>query len=130
VTDVSFQSERIAPAETATIVVTVRNPQSTADSHLVELELFGQTVNSQEVTVPAGGTTTVQFVHDIVAPGNYTARVDSETDTIRVVDSNGATASSTMTPATTSTRFPGFGPLVALVALVFALAGLSVARRR
>jgi hypothetical protein len=127
VTDVSFASDRISAAEEATAVVTVRNPQSTADTHLVELELFGEVVNSEEVTVPAGGTATVTFVHNIVAPGTYTARVDSETASIRVVEPDGPTSSPASEQTTTSTTFPGFGLVITLLALAFA--ALGVARR-
>jgi hypothetical protein len=126
VTDVSFDSERIARDETATLVATVRNPQPTADTHTVELELFGQVVNSREVTVPPGGVTKVEFTHNIVAPGTYTARVGSETDTIRVVETS-ETATATPT-STTSTQFPGFGFLVALVSLAVVFLGLSSRR--
>jgi hypothetical protein len=55
VTDVSFRSEQIVASETAVIVVTVSNPQPTVGTHVIELELFDQVVNSREVAVPAGG---------------------------------------------------------------------------
>jgi PGF-CTERM protein len=71
------------------------------------------------VTVPANGVTTVEFAHNIVEPGTYTARVGNETATVRVLAADG-TPPSTATPATTSTTFPGFGTVVALVALVVA----------
>ena len=125
VTDVSVQSDRISMDTPATISVTVANPQDVADTHTVELELFGQIVNSREVTVPANGVTTVQFTHNIVAPGTYTARVDDETATIRVVDPGQSTATPTST--STSTQFPGFGAGVALLAV--ALATLLFVRR-
>jgi PGF-CTERM protein len=125
VTDVSFRSERITPDEVATVVVTIENPQSIADQHTVELELFGQVVNSREVTIPADDETRVQFTHDIVAPGTYTAQVGDETATIRVVDPGQSAA--TATPTSTSTQFPGFGPLAALVGIV--VCGLALARR-
>jgi hypothetical protein len=124
VTDVSFRSSRISTDERAVVVVTVQNPQSTPDTHTVELELFGQVVNSREVAVPAGETRTVQFVHHIVAPGTYTARVDSETATIRVV---GADGNATATPTETATTFPGFGAVVAVLSV--ALAVLFFGRR-
>jgi hypothetical protein len=120
VTNVSFQSERISRDEAATLVVTVRNPQSTADTHTVEVELFGQVVNSREVTVPPDGVTKVEFTHNIVAPGTYTAHVGSETDTIRVVAPDG-TATPTPTPSTTSTTFPGFSVTAALLSIALAL---------
>jgi PGF-CTERM protein len=121
VTDVSVRSARITTDEPAVITVTVRNPQPTVDTHLVELELFGQVINRREVTVPGGGAATVQFTYDIVAPGNYTARVDSETATIRVRAPGRATASLTATPTpATSTEFPGFGPVSVVVSLVLA----------
>ena len=124
VTDVSFEPSRISTNVQATVVVTVQNPQSTADTHPVELEMFGQVMNSREVTVPARGETTVEFSFSIVEPGTYTARVDSETATVTVVEP--AEATGTPTPST-STQFPGFGAGVALSAL--ALAALFLARR-
>jgi PGF-CTERM protein len=125
VVDVSFEQETIRSSEAATVVVTVRNPNETPDTHVVELEMFGQVINSREVTVPAGGETTVRFEHNIVAPGTYTARVDGETATIRVLEPDQTPAPST--PGATSTTFPGFGPAVVLVALL--LAALALARR-
>jgi hypothetical protein len=124
VTDVSFRSEQIRTDENATVVVTVTNPQETADTHEVELELFGQVVNSEAVTVPAEGQRKVEFVHNIVAPGTYTARVDGETDTVDVV---GSSETTTVSPTTTSTTFPGFGVIAVLVSVV--LVGLAVVRR-
>ncbi|WP_136592533.1 PGF-CTERM sorting domain-containing protein [Salinigranum halophilum] len=88
--------------------------------------MFGQVINAREVTVPARGEAAVQFNHNIVEPGTYTARVDDETATVTVVESADATSAATGTP-TTSTQFPGFGPLVALSALL--LAALFLARR-
>jgi PGF-CTERM protein len=82
-------------------------------------------INSRNVTVPAGGETTVRFEHNVVAPGTYTARVDGETATVRVRDPGETPAPSTT--GATSTTFPGFGPAVALVALL--LAALALARR-
>jgi hypothetical protein len=127
VTDVSFERETVRPAEDAVVVVTLRNPTDQAGTHTVDLELFGQVVNSREVTVPANGETRVQFVHDIVAPGTYTARVENETATVRVV---GPGQSSTPTPTATSTEFPGFGPLAAAVAIAGSVVAAVAARRR
>ena len=128
VTDVSFERETIRPSEEAVVVVTLRNPTDQPGTHTVELELFGQVVNSREVAVPADGETQVQFVHDIVAPGTYTARVDGETATVTVVDPGQSPSTST----STSTEFPGLGPLAAVVAVVVAIAGsiAAVAARR
>ncbi|WP_380680358.1 hypothetical protein [Salinigranum sp. GCM10025319] len=126
VTDVSFERGTIRPSEDAVVVVTLRNPNDQPGTHTVELELFGQVVDSREVAVPANGETQIQFVHDIVAPGTYTARVDGETATVTVVDPS----QSPSTPTSTSTQLPGFGPLVALVAVAAAIAGSVVAVRR
>jgi hypothetical protein len=112
------------------ILVTVRNPNDTAERYPVRLELFGDVVNSQVVTVPAGGETTVRFVHDIVAPGNYTARVDSETATVRVLaPDESRPASPSAGESTTSTQFPGFGPPAVFVALAFVVVVLLRVRR-
>ncbi|WP_318567644.1 PGF-CTERM sorting domain-containing protein [Salinigranum marinum] len=125
VTDVSFEKQEIRPSEEAVVLVTVQNPTDRPRTDTVELELFGQLVNSREVTVPAGGETTVRFVHNIVAPGTYTARVDTETATVRVRAPRSTTASTSS--SSTSTTFPGFGPPVALVAA--AVAALLFVRR-
>lgn len=128
VVDVSFEKRNIRPSENAVVLVTVRNPQQTADTHRIELELFDQVVNTREVTVPAQGETTVEFVHNIVEPGTYTARVDSETATVRVLASD-ETASQASTARTTSTTFPGFGVVTGLVALVSSLVAVHLVRR-
>jgi hypothetical protein len=126
VTDVSFTQETIQSSGTAVVVVTVRNTRPTAATRLVELELFDQVVNSREVTVAANDEATVRFVHTIVAPGTYTARVDNETATVRVIGPE-----STPPPtSTTSTDFPGFGGPVTTAALLAALVGAALLARR
>jgi hypothetical protein len=130
VVDVSFEQEAIRSSETAVVLVTVRNPNGTSETHVVELEMFGEVINSREVAVPAGGETTVRFEHNIVAPGTYTARVDGETATIRVLEP-GETPSPQPPTSTTSTTFPGFGAVAAVLALVLVLvSGVRRARRR
>ncbi|WP_152039368.1 hypothetical protein [Salinigranum salinum] len=127
VVDVSFEQETIPTSEAAIVVVTVQNPHETPDTHVVELEMFGEVINSREVTVPADGETTVRFEHNIVAPGTYTARVDGETATLRVLEP-GETPSP---QPTTSTTFPGFEPVAVVLALALALVfGVRRARRR
>jgi hypothetical protein len=127
VTDVSFERGTIRSSETAVVVVTVRNPQSTADTHLVELELFDQVVNSREVTVAANDEATVRFVHTIVASGTYTARVGNETATIRVLASD-ETPSSTPVADSPSTALPSVRLLVVVALVSFVVAAL-LARR-
>jgi hypothetical protein len=126
VTDVSFERQEIRPSEEAVVLVTVRNPTDRQRTDTVDLELFGQLVNSREVTVPAGEQTTVRFVHNIVAPGTYTARAGTETATVRVRAPEQSTTATVTSSGSTSTTFPGFGP-VALVAA--AVAALLFARR-
>jgi hypothetical protein len=126
VTDVSVRSERVAVGEPTVVVVTVRNPTSTVDDHTVELELFEQIVNSREVRVPPRGEVQVEFTHNIVAPGTYTARAGSETATVTVVEAD--RGSDTPTTPTTSTTFPGFGLFVAFLSVL--AGGLVLARRR
>lgn len=126
VTTVTAEPQRVSAGERATILVTVKNPQPTADTHTVELELFGSVVDSNKVNVPARGETTVEFAYNIVEPGTHTVRVGSETTNVTVVEAENGT--STTTPSSmTSTQFPGFGPVVVLVSLV--LAGLLLTRR-
>jgi PGF-CTERM protein len=125
VTDVEARPSRITTNRQATVLVTVSNPQSEADTDTVELELFGEVVNTRNVTVPAGGETVVEFVYNIVQPGTYTARVDDRTATVTVVEPAGSARSTS--PMSTSTRFPGFGLGVTLVALTLAV--LVVLRR-
>jgi hypothetical protein len=127
VTDVSVRSERVAVGEPTVVVVTVRNPTTTADDHTVELELFGQIVNSREVRVPPRGAVQVEFTHEIVAPGTYTARAGTETATVTVVEADRRSDTPT-TPTATSTTFPGFGLFVAFVSVL--AGGLLLARRR
>jgi hypothetical protein len=129
VVDVSFERGAIQPTEAAVVVVTVRNPHATPDTHAVELEMFGEVINSREVTVPANGETTVRFEHNIVAPGTYTARVDGETATLRVLEP-GETPSPEPTTSTTSTTFPGFGSVAVFLALALVLIFGALRARR
>jgi hypothetical protein len=117
VTNVSFEPSRVSTNVQANVVVTVQNPQSTTDTHTVDLEISGQVVSSRQVTVPAGGEATVRFNFNFVEPGTYTARVDSETATVTVVEPGELTS----TPDATSTQFPGFGPIVVLVSAALAV---------
>jgi hypothetical protein len=119
VTDVSFETPEIVAGERAVVSVTVANPQSVEDTHTVRLELFGEVVNTRAVTVAGGGTTTVQFTHEIVAPGEYTATVDSESATVRVRPAGTTTSTAA---ETTSTEFPGLGAVTTLLAVVLAVA--------
>ncbi|AUV81963.1 hypothetical protein C2R22_10150 [Salinigranum rubrum] len=124
VTDVSFEPSRISTNVQAVVVVTVRNPQTVSDTHPVELELEGQLVKTQDVTVPAESTASVQFAFEFANPGTYTARVDDETATVTVVEPEEGTP----TAASTSTQFPGFTPLTVVLA-VCVLSALAWRRR-
>lgn len=125
VTDVSFEPSRISTNVQAVVVVTVRNPQSVSDTHPVELELEGQLVKTQDVTVPAESTASVQFAFEFANPGTYTARVDDEAATVTVVEPEEGTPA---TAAATSTQFPGFTPLTVVLA-VCVLSALAWRRR-
>jgi hypothetical protein len=117
VTAVTFQKDRISTTEQAALVVVVSNPQPTADTHTVTFELSGEVIETRDVSVPAGETTTVQFVYEIAEPGTYTARVDSESATIRVIETAGTTTPAASTPlsepSAPPTLFAALNPVLA-----------------
>jgi len=122
VADVSVNASRIAAGERVAITASVENAGAKDGEREVALRLFGESVATETVAVPAGETREVTFVREVGAAGNYTAEVGNETAAIAVSEPDGGGESNEP-----DAGVPGFGAAAALVALLGA--ALVAARR-
>ena len=136
----------LAPGGSTTVIATVENVGSAAGSHTVELRLDDETVATRVVDLDAGERSELTFTVASDAPGTHTLSVDDASAGQITVEAGTATAAPTATPASTATpgptetpavttaetpasdtNAPGFGAVVALLALL--VAGLLAGRR-
>ena len=103
------------------------NTGHAAGSERVQLELFGEVVAVENVSVAPGETRRVEFTRSIQAPGDYEATVGNASVSIRVAGDDATTTESTTTTSQSGGGVPGFGVAVALVAVL--VAALAAARR-
>jgi len=126
VTEVAASADEVASGDRFRVNATVRNDGGRVGSTDVELELFGEVVAVETVSVPPGETRTVSFSRRLIEPGTYTASVAGRSVTVTVADDDTATTTQSRdAPATV----PGFTLEAALVASLIALAGAALARR-
>jgi len=90
----------------------------------VALELFGEVVAVENVTLATGETAAVSFTRAVEAPGTYEAVVENETAEFQVTggQTNASTARENESVLKSAAETPGFGPLVALATVVAAVA--------
>lgn len=132
----SVSSVRVAPESVqagaaVTITALVRNDGYADGSLPVALELFGEVVAVENVTLSTGESAEVSFTRTVYEPGSYEAAVGNETAEFRVVaaQSNGtATTTTTDSVLESAAETPGFGPVAALVGALVAVA-LALGRR-
>jgi PKD repeat protein len=132
VTDVSASAREVTSGEPLRVNATVRNTGGRVGSLDVELELFGEVVAVETVSVPPGETGTASFTHRLVAPGEYTASVADRNVTVAVVaedEESGPTTTNSSNTDGSSASIPGFTMDAALVATLIALAGAALVRR-
>jgi|AntRauMinimDraft_4_1070384.scaffolds.fasta_scaffold00265_7 PGF-CTERM protein len=120
----------VAAGEDVTITAVVSNVGHANGSLPVALELFGEVVAVENVTLAAGETREVSFTRRVQAPGTYEAVVDNASAEFQVTGDagNGATAPANESVLESAAETPGFGPVVALAGVVAAVA-LALGRR-
>jgi len=128
VTDVAASAGTVASGDQFRVNATVENTGGRVGSMDVELELFGEVVAVETVSVSPGETRTVSFTRQLVAPGEYTASVAGQRVTVTVVDDSDDATTTTGSDDAAAT-VPGFTLEAGLLAALVALAGAAVARR-
>jgi len=119
ITNVTVQPLRLDRPGTTTVDVTVTNEFGIPAARTVSVTRDGESVGSRDVALPPGERRTVSFPVELSAPGEYE---------IGVADAGSATAVVEDSSDGPSALGPGFGPAVAVLALV--LAGLAGRVRR
>ena len=117
------ESETVAPGTLVTVTAVVENTGSAAGTRTVPLVVNGVTVSETTVALTPGESRRLTFERRFQTPGTVTVAVGGAAAGQLTVGTETPTAS----PTTTDTSFPGFGPLVAALAVL--VAGL-LARRR
>ena len=79
VTDASLDTEEITPEESVVTTATVENTGDLEGTFDAELEVDGQAVDSQSVTLAGGESTTVSFERSFSDAGSYDISVSGET---------------------------------------------------
>jgi len=79
VTDASLDTDEITPGESVETTATVENTGDLEGSFDAELEVDGETVDSQSVTLGGGESTTVSFDRSFSDAGDYDISVSGET---------------------------------------------------
>ncbi|MFC5279183.1 PGF-CTERM sorting domain-containing protein [Halorubrum rubrum] len=148
VRDVAVDADRVTAGESVVATATVANDASIPAGSDVEFVVDGETVGTEPVRLDAGGETTVE--REVRVPGSGDADVvtvsvvgpaDEASTTVGVDRDSGGddgsadgaeggggeTGGDAGPGGVTDDGVPGFGPVVALVALL-ALAGLAVRR--
>jgi PGF-CTERM protein len=119
------ESETVPPGTLVTVTAVVENVGSAAGSRTVPLVVNGVTVSETTVELAPGETQRLTFERRFQNPGTVTVAVGEATAGQLTVGTE--TATRTASPTTTDTSFPGFGPLVAALAVFVAA---LLARRR
>ncbi len=83
-TELSIDDERIEAGENVEITATVENTGPVTETRPVELLVFGEVTDTQEVTLEPGETTTVTFTQRVDAPGSHTVEVAGASQSLEV----------------------------------------------
>ncbi|MFB6155596.1 MAG: PKD domain-containing protein [Haloferacaceae archaeon] len=137
VEDAALDATTLDVGGEATVTATVANDGMGDGDVDVALTVNGDVVATKTVTLAVGETATVTFAHAFAEAGAYDVSVgDRSLDTVSVAARQATTAESTTTEPTTAEpttavreRTPGFGVVVAVVALL-AAALLALRRTR
>ena len=120
VRSMSLENESIDPGDSAEFSAVIENPGDTNWTHEASLRIGATEIQSRTVTVPAGEERTIEFTQEISQTGVYEVGVDDEQATLTVGDPDAADEES---DEPTDEQAPGFGPVVAVVALCIAAVG-------
>ncbi|SEV90784.1 CARDB domain-containing protein [Halobacterium jilantaiense] len=132
--ELSVSSVRVEPASVeaggdVTVTALVRNTGYANGSLPVALELFGEVAGVKNVTLATGESAEVTFTRSVHTPGSYEATVANASAEFRVTGAEStASARTTDSVLESASETPGFGPVVALAAML-AAALLIVGRR-
>jgi hypothetical protein len=83
-TELSLDRERIDAGERVEVTATVENTADVTETQPVELLVFGEVTDSQEVTLGPGESTTVTFTQRVDSPGTHTVEIAGQTQQIEV----------------------------------------------
>ncbi|MFC7045623.1 PKD domain-containing protein [Halobacteriaceae archaeon GCM10025711] len=129
-------SERtIDVGDSVAVVATFENEGAADDNVTATLSLDGEEIDTKELSVPAGDSNSVTFVHEFDEAGEYTLSVGDASADLTVgqpdadteqADTDETTETTTLPPTSTGGQ-DGFGVLLALLAIVGAVV---LARRR
>ena len=133
---VSLDRDAIDPGESARLSAVIENRGNTDWTYEANLRVFDTTLQTKTVTVPAGEERTVEFTQQFGETGRYEIGVGTQQTTLIVGDpevdggspfDNPNETDDTGAGDGTDERIPGFGPVVAVVALLVVAVG---AKRR
>gem|GEM_PF-1114374 len=113
---VSLSETTISTGESVTVEAVVANTGTEPASGNITLTVDGSPVATKPVSLDPDATTTVTFDRPFTSSGTYELAINNQT-----------AGTVTVEPASTSTTTPGFGPVIALLAL---LVGAGVIRYR
>lgn len=114
VESVSMNERSIEPGDTVKISAVITNDGRLDGDYTADLTVFGERVDSQTVSVPAGESVTVTFSQTFNAPGTYEILVDGQSTEVAVA---GETTRSTEDVPTSAPGQPGFTAGLALMVL-------------
>lgn len=102
VTTLELDSSTVEAGEPFEVAATVRNVGNATGTVSVDLEAFGTTVATKDVSLSPNETEVVTFVRTIEAPGTYTLRVGDATTEVTVSSSESTRTSNTTSPSGSS----------------------------
>jgi len=140
VRSVRLETDTVDVGEPARLSAVIENPGGANWSHEAWFRVGDTDLDSRRVTVPADGERTVAFSQRFDTPGRYELGVGDERTTLTVREPDGSASDDTAgepfgadddspfndDEESTDDRTDGFGPVVALVALV----AIAIAGRR
>ena len=115
-----LENDSIDPGESVRVSAVIENPGEVAWTHEASLRIGDSEIQSRAVTVPAGEERTIEFSQEIAQTGVYEIGVDGEQATLTVGAPN---STDEERDETTNEQAPGFGPIVAVIALCIVVVG-------
>ncbi|MFP4655362.1 MAG: S-layer protein domain-containing protein [Methanohalobium sp.] len=87
ISDLAISPSEVKAGNAVTIAVTATNTGNMEGDYTVELMVNGTMEDSEQITLGANNSTTVEFTHTENEPGNYSVEVDGQTGTYTVTPS-------------------------------------------
>ena len=119
-TDLSVSQDSIAPGESVEITATIENDGRASAVNSVELGVDGETVDTRDVTMEANSERSITFERTFSESGTHTISVNGQEVEIVVQsdETSMSTATPEETPATPDDGQPGFGLVLAALAML------------